>query len=828
MAARNVKSMPSFDPQDKMQSNTLKRQPSPDWSKNDLLRLLSYFEGELQARDIVIAALKAEKAKQLLYQAKYGRFGLGDPFMALQRDAVGTKDSNFDEAAVKAMYDNQLAQLENLIATQRKAQLKMREQLTNAEKRYHKVCSELEEEKRKHAQDTAQGDDVTYMLEKERERLRQEIDFEKSSSKKMEKDLRRTLAALEEERASAARHKQVALLLLKERKQILQRIASEYQQRGQAETLLSEDQLHAEDVAEGLEAESRHSLAMEAALEQQLGEFEAERAALREGLNQEQARTRELEAQVEALQKQVQILAARTSLESIEIKSSVSPQASTAHSSTPPTSLVHPSGMSTGLGPVAYSPTSSPTGVRAGSGMGAIGSSLAPGPSRSAVSMVGGGTSAPLVWQVHKVNKVLEGGRIGSSSPEREVIYRPLDSPSTRKIQYGGGAAGSYSSPSLDRQGTAPLSGSPRGEARVMTVGSSGPESAPVLVGGGGLSSPGARVNITPGNSATVVTQGGGKISFHVSPGSGGSSIISAGAGGVGGGGAGSPRRTAIAVAASAGRGVPPPVPPNKPNIVSISPGATKPSPPPKVGLMGRGGTESSSLHSKTVQIPVNVVASASSVSSSPSSSSQSPRESSPIRKTAQPSQSFELDTPAVSSNIMQANPATSLEFLGPEMANLQAMLASLSAGETSTCDTPSVELPPPSAPAPLSDPQNSSTVISHNSMLSSFPLGINNSIVHKLTASGDVNTLRFLVLENDADVNMPLKDGTTLIHTAVENNQGDCLQLLLDSNGNASAPREDHITPLHIAAAKGHIGCFWKKVLQSTLSHRQVIHPYT
>lgn len=60
-----------------------------------------------------------------------------------------------------------------------------------------------------------------------------QIDFEKSSSKKMEKDLRRTLAALEEERASAARHKQVALLLLKERKQILQRIASEYQQRGQ-------------------------------------------------------------------------------------------------------------------------------------------------------------------------------------------------------------------------------------------------------------------------------------------------------------------------------------------------------------------------------------------------------------------------------------------------------------------------------------------------------------------------------------------------------------------------------------------------------------------
>lgn len=74
-----------------------------------------------------------------MYQAKYGRFGLGDPFSALQRDSDNLKDNTFDESAIKSMYDNQLAQLENLIATQRKAQLKMREQLSVAEKRYHKV-----------------------------------------------------------------------------------------------------------------------------------------------------------------------------------------------------------------------------------------------------------------------------------------------------------------------------------------------------------------------------------------------------------------------------------------------------------------------------------------------------------------------------------------------------------------------------------------------------------------------------------------------------------------------------------------------------------------
>jgi len=38
------------------------------------------------------------------------------------------------------------------------------------------VCVELEEEKSKHARDMEQGDNVTYMLEKDRERLKQEVD----------------------------------------------------------------------------------------------------------------------------------------------------------------------------------------------------------------------------------------------------------------------------------------------------------------------------------------------------------------------------------------------------------------------------------------------------------------------------------------------------------------------------------------------------------------------------------------------------------------------------------------------------------------------------
>lgn len=76
------------------------------------------------------------------------------------------------------MYDSQLVQLERLISSQKAAQHRMRQMLSAAEKRHAKVVRELEEERRKRAADTAQGDDVFMMLEKERERLRQEVRFD--------------------------------------------------------------------------------------------------------------------------------------------------------------------------------------------------------------------------------------------------------------------------------------------------------------------------------------------------------------------------------------------------------------------------------------------------------------------------------------------------------------------------------------------------------------------------------------------------------------------------------------------------------------------------
>ncbi|XP_041348597.1 cortactin-binding protein 2-like isoform X2 [Gigantopelta aegis] len=616
------------------------------------------------------------------------------------------KDTSFDEPAIKSMYDNQLAQLENLIATQRKAQLKMREQLASAEKRYHKIISELEDEKRKHAQDTAQGDDVTYMLEKERERLKQEIDFEKAQVKRMEKDLKKTLASLEEERANSLKHKKVALMLIKERKKLMERMLHEKNKSVQIEQILDEEKDKMINMAEGLVQESKKSLKMEAAMEKQISEFDIEREQLRNKLSREEQRNKDLQSQVNSLTQHIDDLqkhlhtveksVPHSTLQSIEIKSSASPVRGQA------------------------------------GGAGLVQSGLKVSPKSTKAVTVEGRSSA---------------------SPDRDYSYRSADVLLKKPVNYS-----SPSSPtSFDRLDS-------RSDQRVAPVGASYVERSPD-------GSPTHRVHLAQGSSATVVTPGGGKISFHV---------------GQSGGGGGSPRKMA-----PAGRGAPPPLPPNKP---VLNPAAAGPKPvlPPKVGAASSkdhvsvSGQEAGDQHSrpvnslKSVQIPVNVVGGQSAAPGSRSSS----RDTSPMRKTAQSLASQALEYSEVTSPV-----TPTLDFLGPEMADLQQLLATMTTGETSASST-------------------SSLVNIASPPVHCSPYDIRNSPLHKHAACGQVDSLRTLILDCDADVNLPVKNGTTPVHSAVEFGQVGCLQFLLENGGNVNAQRDNLYSPLHIAAEVGHIGC--------------------
>ncbi|XP_033745508.1 cortactin-binding protein 2-like [Pecten maximus] len=798
MAARNVKQAAGlYDPAEKLQSNTLKRHPKMDLNKADLLRLLSYLEGELQARDVVIATLKAEKAKQLLYQAKYGRFGLGDPFQALQRDSDNMKDNTFDESAIKSMYDNQLAQLENLIATQRKAQLKMREQLATAEKRYHKVCSELEDEKRKHAQDTAQGDDVTYMLEKERERLRQEIDYEKGQNKKLEKDLKKTLASLEEERANSVKHKQVAVMLIKEQKKLIERLVIDRQKCNQYDQLLKDEKNKTITMAEGLVQESKKSLKMEASMEKQLNDFDLEREQLKNRLSKSDTKNKELQSQVDILQMQVDALqkqlataatTAKDSLQNIEVKSS---------------------------------------------------------PARGGTERLGGATltvvSPTIGKPVPKSSKplVVDGGvRI---SEDRS--YSPAgigENAVLKTVRYG------VNSPARSPE-RGSLSGGDSSEMRVGPVGAVSVDKSENYRGAG------TRIGISPGSSA-VISSGGKMLTVNVASQNANNPNISA-------------ANTSPRKMVPLGRGTPPPLPPNKPVLNSPVPG--KPAPPPKVGVSVCKDTPNDTSNRatpKAVHIPVSVVhgsggagrQSAGTDSSSPmrkpaqvcfrilplpyplqylsysSSSLSLHSESSDLYPVSHPPVFFfflcvmlhcyewiswhaqrtlflqlipealdVVSTPDVASPLTSPSPghapvnsqlpATALEFLGPEMADLQQLLSSIMTDSDNPHNLAHSPSPSPSPALPVCSP---------------IPPDIVFSPIHKRAHDGDQDALRQLILDREADVNLPLKDGTTPLLCAAESGHQECVSILLDQGANPNASRDNKYSPLHAAAAHGHRMC--------------------
>ncbi|KAJ8667454.1 hypothetical protein QAD02_009117 [Eretmocerus hayati] len=290
----------NFEPLDKSSSSTLKRNPKMELCKTDLLKLLGYLEGELQARDVVIAALKSEKMKHLL-NSRY-RSGTSDPHAALARDVVLISSSPTSQSSPS---DNVGAALEALVARQRNMKSHMAQILKAAEFRHRTVIRELEEEKQKHEHDTAQGDDITYGLEKERTRLRKELEMEKMEKKRLEGEVQRINDVLEEEKN---RHKQIVLVLLAERKKIIMKYIEERKRSEDLAQILSEEKIRTDSIAEGLEEESKKSLLMEAEVEKQQAQFEIERSQSRQTIASKDKRIMEQQAELEKLKAELEIL----------------------------------------------------------------------------------------------------------------------------------------------------------------------------------------------------------------------------------------------------------------------------------------------------------------------------------------------------------------------------------------------------------------------------------------------------------------------------------------------------------------------------------------
>ncbi|KAM7402406.1 hypothetical protein PAMP_017648 [Pampus punctatissimus] len=270
-------------------------------TKPELLMLFSILEGELEARDLVIDALKAQR-KELFIQERYGRYNLSDPFLALQRDSEAMGGQNKDPGCSSST-SNPLVVLKLVVSHCRRMQEKMLAQLAAAESRHRRVIADLEEEKRRHAEDTAEGDDVTYILEKERERLQQQLEFERSQVRRLEKEQRRITDQLEEERAQ---HKQLSCALAKECKWASARALEEGHRLTELSRKFDKEKEACQALKKELEDEGRRALRMEARVEEQLAEFDTEREQLRSRLKKEEAHCCQLQQQVEELRRKLE------------------------------------------------------------------------------------------------------------------------------------------------------------------------------------------------------------------------------------------------------------------------------------------------------------------------------------------------------------------------------------------------------------------------------------------------------------------------------------------------------------------------------------------
>ncbi|XP_030879129.1 cortactin-binding protein 2 [Leptonychotes weddellii] len=233
-------------------------------SKSELRMLLSVMEGELEARDLVIEALRARR-KEVFIQERYGRFNLNDPFLALQRDyeaGAGDKEK-------KPVCTNPLSILEAVMAHCRKMQERMSTQLAAAESRQKK------------------------------------LETEKLQLQALEQEHKQLEARLEEERG---KNKHVVLMLVKECKQLSGKVLEEAQKLEDVMAKLEEEKKKTSALEEELSTEKQRSTEMEAQMEKQLSEFDTEREQLRAKLHREEAHTTDLKEEIDKMKKMIEQL----------------------------------------------------------------------------------------------------------------------------------------------------------------------------------------------------------------------------------------------------------------------------------------------------------------------------------------------------------------------------------------------------------------------------------------------------------------------------------------------------------------------------------------
>ncbi|XP_051758921.1 CTTNBP2 N-terminal like b [Ctenopharyngodon idella] len=268
-------------------------------SKAELLMLLSILEGELEAQDVVIHSLRAQQRDSFV-QERYGQYDLRDPFVALLRDNELSQAQ--DDGGQSPVCLNPLGVLKLVMAHCTNMKEKMMKQLAAAERRHRRVIADLEEEKQRRAQDAAAGDDITAMLERERDRLLQQLEFEKAQVQSLERE-RSALSNQAEE--DLAQQQQLSSTLAKECQKATARAEEESQRVADLSRQLEQESSTIEILKRELESEHARAQQIEARAEKKLAEFDTEHEQMRGKLLKEEKRYQELLEQFNSLKKEL-------------------------------------------------------------------------------------------------------------------------------------------------------------------------------------------------------------------------------------------------------------------------------------------------------------------------------------------------------------------------------------------------------------------------------------------------------------------------------------------------------------------------------------------
>ncbi|KAG5678123.1 hypothetical protein PVAND_007822 [Polypedilum vanderplanki] len=286
-------------------------QSKQDFTKTELLKLLCYMEGELQARDIVNAVLKSEMVKNLIntnnaaYSTPVDKVKLNDPHAALFRDnfAIAGNITSRQTSAMavqyerntRELYEQQLLVLSQKCEQQRQTHAKIVNLLKVTRDKHLKLMQEIDEEKRRKKSDDEKpaGTSSTEWSKMQEKLVEAEV-----SREQLKEELKKVKELLETERIE---HKEIVIYLMEERKKMNMMRNEERKRSEDLAQILSEEKQRVDTIAEGLEEETKKSLRLEAEMEKQSQIHEQEQKMMLKNMAIEEKKVKDLETEITRL-----------------------------------------------------------------------------------------------------------------------------------------------------------------------------------------------------------------------------------------------------------------------------------------------------------------------------------------------------------------------------------------------------------------------------------------------------------------------------------------------------------------------------------------------